>query len=619
MSTRDSVCRRARERERGAALTGVLVLTFALMAVAALAALSGYTNLLTASNLRAAAGAKADAENGINEAIYRLSLPPTDPSAIRPVLTDPDWTLSIFYTSGDTDPSDETISTIMNPLDWPPDHDIEVPAATMQFKKNDDGDIIFYDRSVTPGNPPFIEVGLPGPVGTLVGDVYELLCNVPSVLGLQIGGVLGLCEPHAIQTGYPVIQISGTGLDARGARRELIAEAARSIAFVPFAPVSAGGTVNLNSRGFIDGVNHDARIHLTATGGSGGIFGDENNETTANTALLGLLPLIQDSPDDLAIWTALNPLLVGPVMHGVANASLALYFASPYQSFPRLYNRQIANGNSTSSWVGVSTLTNAVVTPLNIPGGGGLAGLANIGMWTGMNFGYTAPIALSPTATLLNPPLPPAPASNNVVWNQGVFSWRINNRTVGPDPTQFWGAQAAVAPAVNTVVECGPAVQGLAPPLVCRPARLSPIPTFEDYLGIGEIGYASLIANPDTTAAELNLGQAPLGVTYVDGNFTLGVGTASPGTNQFGVMFVHGDLTVTGFHTFKGLIYVDGSITISSGAHLAVLGAIIARGGYTHVGTGTTTFLYSREATLAGIAHARPWRVLSWVDVAALQ
>ena len=105
MSSRSSTCRRAGGKERGAALTGVLVLTFALMAVAAVAALSGYTNILTASNLRAAAGAKADAENGINEAIYRLSLPPTDPAAIKPVLTDPDWTLSIFYTTGDSDPA----------------------------------------------------------------------------------------------------------------------------------------------------------------------------------------------------------------------------------------------------------------------------------------------------------------------------------------------------------------------------------------------------------------------------------------------------------------------------------------------------------------------------------
>lgn len=618
MSTRESVCPRARRRERGSALTGVLVLTFALMAVAALAALSGYTNLLTASNLRAAAGAKAAAENGINEAIYRLSLPPTDPSSIHPVLTDPDWTLGIYYTTGDTNPSDETISTIMNPLDWPSDHNVEVPAATMQFKKNADGDIIFYDRSVSPGNPPFIEVGLPGPVGTLVGDVYELLCNVPSILGLQVGGVLGLCEPSAIQTGYPVIQISGTGLDARGARREIIAEAARSIAFVPFAPVSSGGTVNLNGMGFIDGVNHDARIYLTAAGGSGGIYGDENNETTDNTALLGLLPAVRDSPDDLALWP--NPLLPlgGVLMHGVANASLALYFASPYQSFPRLYNCQIANGNGTASWVGVSTLTNAVLSPLNIPGGGGLAAVTNIGMWTGMNFGYTAPIALSQTATVMNVPTPPV--GQTVVWNQGVFSWRANNRPAqGSDPMNAFHGTVVVAPPVNTVVECGPAVQGLAPPLVCRPARLSTIPTFEDYLGIGEIGYASLLANPDTTAADLNTGHPPLGVTYVDGNYMLGAGTPSPGTNQFGVMFVNGNLTVNGFHTYKGLLYVDGSITIDAGAHLAVLGAIIARGGYTHVGTGTTTFLYSREATLAGIAHARPWRVLAWVDAAALQ
>src|SRR5688572_28212617 len=134
MSSRTSTCRCARARERGTALTGVLVLTFALMAVAAIAALSGYTNILTASNLRAAAGAKADAENGINEAIYRLSLPPTDPSAIVPVLTDPDWTLSVYYTTGDDDPDDESISTIMSMADWPVDHGVDVPAATLRFK-----------------------------------------------------------------------------------------------------------------------------------------------------------------------------------------------------------------------------------------------------------------------------------------------------------------------------------------------------------------------------------------------------------------------------------------------------------------------------------------------------
>ena len=50
-----------------------------------------------------------------------------------------------------------------------------------------------------------------------------------------------------------------------------------------------------------------------------------------------------------------------------------------------------------------------------------------------------------------------------------------------------------------------------------------------------------------------------------------------------------------------------------------LLGAVVARDGYTHVGTGRSTILYSREAALAGISHTRPWRVLAWVDAAALQ
>jgi hypothetical protein len=202
------------------------------------------------------------------------------------------------------------------------------------------------------------------------------------------------------------------------------------------------------------------------------------------------------------------------------------------------------------------------------------------------------------------------------VWNQGVFSWRVNNRAPNAN---FPGAINLVAPAVNAMVECGPTVQGNAPPLVCRPARLSTIPTFENFLGTNEVGFSGMLANPDTTAAMLNANQPPLGVTYVNGNYTLSATTASPGDTQFGVFYVRGNLTVNGFHTFKGLIYVEGSITIATNAHLAVLGAVVARDGYTHVGTGRSTILYSREAALAGIAHTRPWRVLAWVDAAALQ
>jgi hypothetical protein len=32
-----------------------------------------------------------------------------------------------------------------------------------------------------------------------------------------------------------------------------------------------------------------------------------------------------------------------------------------------------------------------------------------------------------------------------------------------------------------------------------------------------------------------------------------------------------------------------------------------------------TTLLYSRDAALQGVSHARPWRILAWVEAAALQ
>jgi hypothetical protein len=102
-----------------------------------------------------------------------------------------------------------------------------------------------------------------------------------------------------------------------------------------------------------------------------------------------------------------------------------------------------------------------------------------------------------------------------------------------------------------------------------------------------------------------------------------GTGVALPfrdeGTDQFGVIYIHGNLTVQGLHTFKGHIFVDGNVTIATGARLIVLGAVMAHGTYTHVGTGQTDLIYSREASLRGLLHARPWRVLSWADTAMQQ
>jgi hypothetical protein len=304
------------------------------------------------------------------------------------------------------------------------------------------------------------------------------------------------------------------------------------------------------------------------------------------------------------------------VQHGPANASLLLYFqvTPPYTSFARLYNKQLSATDVTSAWVGTGLLTSQLGNT-NLPGLG-LVAAANIGVWTGMNFGYVAPIALSPTATVSNAPPAAVPAVSTNVWSTGVFSWRLNNM----NSASYAGSVSlpATTPAINTVRDCGPSVQGAAPPsLVCRPAAFATFPSFQYYLGIDDQPFQDRLRNATTTRAMLDAGQPPLGFTYVEGNYTLGGATASPGTNQFGVLYVHGNLTVEGLHTFKGTIFVDGDLQVANGAHLLVLGAVMQRGTYTNVGTGRMTFLYSREAALRGLLNARPWRVLSWIDTAA--
>ncbi len=600
--------------ERASVLVAVLVVTCALGGVAAVAALAGYTNVRTATNLRAAARARANAETSIYEALYRLSIPDTSPAAIVPTLTDPDWNLAVHFTFGDTDASDGVVSTILDPVDWSPYHDAAVPAVTLEFKRDADGRTIFYNRALPDPAQSFLPVALPAPVGPLVGTVYELLCHVPSILGVQIGGVLGLCPPSVSGgTGYPVVQLRATGLDARGARREVMAEVARTLAFTPLAPLSAGGAVDLNDGGFVDGVNHHPGIHLTGAAGAAAVYGDDAAETTNSMALLGALPIaIRDSPDDHNLWLG-GPLLFGPLWHGIANASLVLHFAFDplYTSFPRPFNKQLAPTDITSAWVGVGQLTDVLTSSLTLPTHA-IVPPAQLGVWTGINFGYASAIALSSTATAVRAPVPPP--GNDVLWNRGVFSWRINDKNDASFPGSV--SFAAATPAPGATVECGPAVIGQPPPLVCRPAALATFPQLRTYLGIAEDTFERLLAEPNTARADLDAGEPPLGFTFVDGDYTLASSTPSPGTNDFSMLYVRGNLTVQGRHTMKGVLFVDGNVTIAAGAQLTVLGAVMVRNGYTHVGTGRSNLVYSREAALRGLAHCRPWRILSWLDAA---
>jgi len=80
-------------------------------------------------------------------------------------------------------------------------------------------------------------------------------------------------------------------------------------------------------------------------------------------------------------------------------------------------------------------------------------------------------------------------------------------------------------------------------------------------------------------------------------------------------MYVQGSLRINANVVFKGVIFIDGSLTVAGDP--TILGAILVRGTTSvTVGTGSLNLLYSKKAAELGIAAGRPWRILSWADTA---
>ena len=535
--------------ERGVMMAIVLILMTLLMGVGATAIYSGYTNLQTSTNLRIASRAKAQAEANVNEAIFRLSRQETDPDAITEDLTDPTWQVEIDFTSGDTNASDGTLSTLQASTDWP-EHVPDDPVI-VRFKRPD---IAAHPNRVLFSDPADTDAD---------GELFEQL-DLPGTI------------PNSW---HPVYQVLATAQDERDAERQILAEVVESTTFAPDAPLSSGVDVNLNGSGFIDGVNHHHLIHITSAGGAAGMYGDAGSDTTNSYPGPNSVP--RDSPDD--------NLNTGN-QHGVANATLG---ATTYSSYPRLFNMKISSTSTTPAWVGVTQG-------------------ASTGTWTGTNTGYASAVALSnngvggPTVTNDQPP-------TSGVWTRGVFSWRVNNGTT---------SLTATIPAPSTYTNCSP---GGTPGLVCRPTALTHsadsfsgsqhFPFFQEFLGLNDAAYQDLLDQADTTKADLDAGDPPLGFTYIVGNYTFNNSTASPGTNDFGLMYVTGNLHISGSQIFKGVIFIDGTLTITGNP--TVLGAILVRG-TTEItaGTGNMTLLYSRKAAELGIQAGHPWRTLSWADTA---
>jgi hypothetical protein len=273
-----------------------------------------------------------------------------------------------------------------------------------------------------------------------------------------------------------------------------------------------------------------------------------------------------------------------------------------YRACARQFDKQISATDTTPAWVELQWISNPTASGCTV----GPYNHSTNPHWHGTNTGYASAIALSSTPTVIRDQKP-----NTSVWTRGVFTWRNNNED---DTTGFPGSSNLIntLPATNTTTNCSPTGS---PALVCRPSSIATFPTLQQFLGLDDISFQNLLDKADTTEADLNAGRPPLGFTYIQGDYTFNNTTASPGTDDFGLLYVTGNLRINGNQTFKGLIFIDGSLDISGNP--TILGAVMVRGS-TNItaGTGNMTLLYSREAAKLGIQAAHPWRILTWEDTA---
>ena len=356
--------------ERGIALAMVLAVVVLLMGVGSTALFSGYTNMLTSTNLRLATRARATAESGINEALYRLSRQEGQPGAIALDLIDPDWEVQIMPDGSSSAGPPIQVATIQDGSDWGA-YANNTPPVTLRYKKDAADNVIFYDRTL---NPPFRTDIAMGP-GVTIPD-----------------------------TAHPVIQILATALDEREAERQILAEVAYSVAFSPPAALSSGVDVDMQGSGFIGATNHSHLIRFTNVSGNADVYGDNNDETTR------FFPAGQrDSPD---------------------SSTINLDAPAGYVIQERIFNKQVTDGGlpptTSAAWEGLtwdsinsrwSGVNSGAVSPMAlstgpvlldpVPAGGGAVLSSGLFTW-GKNSSGGVPLAEQnppfPTACTGNPP-----------------------------------------------------------------------------------------------------------------------------------------------------------------------------------------------------------------------
>lgn len=145
----------------------------------------------------------------------------------------------------------------------------------------------------------------------------------------------------------------------------------------------------------------------------------------------------------------------------------------------------------------------------------------------------------------------------------------------------------------------------LGSPTAMDTSSTNPFYPLAEALGVTQDVVDQILANADHTDTDAD----PLdGVTYVQGN------ARCNNTTGQGLLYVTGDLDVSGNFVWKGLIYVEGDLKLTGTPW--ILGGIMVRGrsDYAFSG-GSPAVLYSRDMLRVALQSAFSYVVLSWKEL----
>lgn len=168
-------------------------------------------------------------------------------------------------------------------------------------------------------------------------------------------------------------------------------------------------------------------------------------------------------------------------------------------------------------------------------------------------------------------------------------------------------------PAVTTTgdpVNTGGSSSLLGFPAATDTSSTNPFYTLAETFGVTQDVIDDMLANADYTSAGAANPQE--GITYIDGDAT-GGNKFNGGTGS-GLLYVDGDLDISGNFQWSGLIYCEGDIKITGTPW--ILGGIVAKGSTDWAFSGGNAgILYSDEAIRFAMASAFSFVILSWKEL----